>query len=206
MGKTMAGVAAGLWLVVGAVGAAGAQPRPGVFEEAGRLVDSVTDQIRAFAAQIAEPGRPGLGGGGAVGRGGSMGPGGSPSPAERPLITMMLHHRTDLGLTDEQVSRLEQLRNSFARESIRREADIRVAELDLAEVLSQEPLDLPQAEAKIREAARLRTDLRIARLRTIEQGKAVLTPEQRVKLASLLGGMEPQRRGAAPADRGGARL
>jgi Spy/CpxP family protein refolding chaperone len=119
---------------------------------------------------------------------------------------MMLHHRTDLGLTDEQVSRLEQLRNSFARESIRREADIRVAELDLAEVLSQEPLDLPQAEAKIREAARLRTDLRIARLRTIEQGKAVLTPEQRVKLASLLGGMEPQRRGAAPADRGGARL
>ena len=108
MGKTMAGVAASLWLVVGAVGVAGAQPRPGVFEEAGRLVDSVTDQIRAFAAQIAEPGRPGLGGGGPMGRGGSTGPGGSPSPAERPLITMMLHHRTDLGLTDEQIERIVQ--------------------------------------------------------------------------------------------------
>jgi Spy/CpxP family protein refolding chaperone len=136
-----------------------------------------------------------------------MGPGGAPSPAERPLITMMLHHRTDLGLSDEQVRRLEQLRGDFTRETIRREADLRIAEMDLAQLLAREPLDLPQAEAKIRETAQLRTDLRIARLKTIEQGKAVLTAEQRGKLASLLDGMASHHPGAgSPPERGGTRL
>jgi Spy/CpxP family protein refolding chaperone len=118
-----------------------------------------------------------------------MGPGGpAPSPAERPLITIMLHHRTELGLTPEQVSRLEALRGEFAREAIRREADLRIAELDLAGLLAQEPLEMARVEAKVREAAQLQADLRIARLRTLEQGKAILTPEQRAKLGSLLGG------------------
>ena len=46
--------------------------------------------------------------------------------------------------------------------------------------------DLAQVEAKLREIERLRLDLRLARIRTIEQGKAQLTPEQRAKLRSLL--------------------
>jgi Spy/CpxP family protein refolding chaperone len=109
-------------------------------------------------------------------------------PAERPLITIMLHHRAELGLSPDQVRRLEALRGEFAREAIRRDADIRIAELDLAALLEQEPLDLAKAETKVREGAQLRADLRIARLRAIEQGKAVLTPEQRARLQAVLSG------------------
>jgi hypothetical protein len=123
------------------------------------------------------------------------GPGG-PSPAERPVVSIMLEHREALGLSPEQTSRLETLRAEFAREAIRREAEIRIAEMDLAALLDQDPLDLPRVEAKIREVAQLRADLRIARLRTIEQGKAVLTAEQRARLQSLLGGGRPPRRTA----------
>jgi Spy/CpxP family protein refolding chaperone len=109
-------------------------------------------------------------------------------PAERPLITIMLHHRSELGLSPEQVGRLETLRGDFTREAIRRDADIRIAELDLAALLEQDPLDFPKVETKVRELAQLRADLRIARLRTIEQGKAVLTPEQRTRLQTMLSG------------------
>ncbi len=49
-------------------------------------------------------------------------------------------------------------------------------------------MDLAKAEAKIREVAQLRADLRIARLRAIEQGKAVLTAEQRTRLQTMLSG------------------
>src|SRR5581483_6942600 len=108
---------------------------------------------------------------------------------EGPLITIMLHHRGELALTPDQVTRLEALRGDFTRDAIRRDADIRIAELDLATLLRQEPVDVEKAAAKIRELAQLRADLRIARIRTIEQGKAVLTPEQRPRLETLVGGM-----------------
>jgi Spy/CpxP family protein refolding chaperone len=125
-------------------------------------------------------------------------------PAERPLITIMLHHRSELGLSSEQVGRLETLRGDFGREAIRRDADIRIAELDLAGLLEQEPMDLGKVETKVREVAQLRAHLRIARLRAIEQGKAVLTPEQRTRLQTMLSGMHHAPRGGpggAPAPR-----
>jgi Spy/CpxP family protein refolding chaperone len=109
--------------------------------------------------------------------------------ADRPWLTIMLHHRSELGLTPEQVSRLETLRGEFARDAIRRDADIRIAEMDLVALLDQEPADLAKVEAKVRELAQLRAELRIARLRAIEQGKTLLTAEQRTRLQGLLGSM-----------------
>ena len=57
-------------------------------------------------------------------------------------------------------------------------------------------MDFSKVEAKIREVAQLRAELRIARLRAIEQGKAVLTAEQRTRLQAMLsGGMQHGRWG-----------
>jgi Spy/CpxP family protein refolding chaperone len=155
--------------------AAGAPAGP--FDEAGRLVDQLAGRLGAFGAELAQQMQSGRGGMGSMG-----------DPTERPLITIMLHHRAELGLSADQVSRLETLRGDFTREAIRRGADIRIAELDLAALLEQDPVDLTKVEAKVREVAQLRADLRIARLRTVEQGKAVLTAEQRTRLQAMLSG------------------
>jgi Spy/CpxP family protein refolding chaperone len=174
---------------------AGAPAGPGSFEEAGRLVDQLASRIGSLGAELVQQMHQGRGGmgpmGGMMGR--ILG-----EPAERPLITIMLHHRSELGLSPEQVSRLEALRGDFTREAIRRDADIRIAELDLAALLEQDPLDLAKVETKVREVAQLRADLRIARLRTIEQGKAVLTPEQRTRLQTMLSRGMPHGPGGGP--------
>ena len=112
---------------------------------------------------------------------------------ERPLIAFMLRNREKLGLSAAQVKSLEQLRNDFQKESIRRDADLRVAEMDLNGLLGAEKIDMPKVEAKVREIERLRTDLRLARIRTIQKGKEVLTADQRKKLHELL--TEPQSAG-----------
>jgi Spy/CpxP family protein refolding chaperone len=62
-------------------------------------------------------------------------------------------------------------------------------------------MDLVKVEAKVREVSQLRADLRIARLRAIEQGKAVLTPEQRTRLQAVLGGGMHHGSGHPPAPR-----
>src|SRR5262245_1697631 len=179
-----------LALLVTVVPAAGVTPAvagspAGPFEEAGRLVDQLAGRLGSLGAEFAQQMQAGRGGMGSMP--GMMGrnPG---DPLDRPLITIMLHHRSELGLSQEQVGRLEALRGDFTREAIRRDADIRIAELDLASLLEQDPLDLTKVEAKVREVAQMRADLRIARLRVIEQGKALLTPEQRTRLQTMLSG------------------
>lgn len=162
--------------------------RPAFHEEAGRAVGDVIDQFRSLGAQLERHLR---------GDRGTRETAIPQTPSERPLISFMLDRRSELSLTPEQVSRLEALRNDFAREAVKREADIRVAEMDLAHLLEQEMLDISKVEAKMHEVARLRTDLRVARLRTIEQGKAVLTPDQRNKLRTMLGMPGAPRRVAA---------
>lgn len=108
------------------------------------------------------------------------------SSAERPLISLMLRHREKLGLSADQVRNLEQLRNDFEKESIRNDADVRVAEMDLKTLLEAQNVDMVKVEAKVREIERLRADLRIARIRAIEKGKQLLTADQRKKFQELL--------------------
>ena len=126
-------------------------------------------------------------------------------PGGRPLISMMLRHRQELGLSAQQVESLEKLRADFMRDAIRRQADQKVARLDLFTLMRPDPndptkpIDMGKVEGKIREIEKMRADLMVARLQTIETGKAQLTDEQRTKLASLMAQMRSMhRRGPEP--------
>ena len=111
--------------------------------------------------------------------------GGRDSREGRPLISIMLNNRERLGLTDDQVKKIEQLRDNFERQSIRNEADSRIVELDIASLLDNEPVDLAKLEARIREAEKLHAELRFGRIRAIEQARALLNAEQKKKLQDL---------------------
>lgn len=107
-----------------------------------------------------------------------------PSLADTPL-SFMLEHRNALELSAEQVEALEKLRSRFERAAIRREAEIKVARMELDELLDVDTVDLEKAEEKVRQVEQLRGDEKLSRIRTVEAAKAVLRPEQREKLAAL---------------------
>lgn len=115
------------------------------------------------------------------------------SREDRPVITQILNYKDYLRLSSEQVKKLEQLRDNYQRLSIRNEADARIIELDIDALLDVPTVDVTKVEAKIREAEKLRADLRIARVRAIEQAKAVLTAEQRKKFYEDSGAAHPRR-------------
>lgn len=106
---------------------------------------------------------------------------------EGPLITMMLRNRHELRLSQQQVQDLENVRDGYQREAIHYEADVRIAEMDLQRLLEAAVVDLDQVKVKLQQIEHLKTELRLARIRAIEQGKALLSPEQHQKLQSLLG-------------------
>jgi len=108
------------------------------------------------------------------------------------LAGLALRHRQELALTPAQVDNLRKLGTDAQRDAIKRQADRRLAELDLRTMMMPDPADankardLSKIESKVREIEKLRADGRVARIRTMEQSRQVLTPEQRDKLRVLL--------------------
>lgn len=106
----------------------------------------------------------------------------------------MLMWQDQLGLTADQERTLRELRANFEKESIKRTAEIDVAELELNGLLEQDKVDVVKVEALAKKSAMLQAELRVGRIRTIEAGRAVLTREQVEKLERLgheamMGGM-----------------
>ncbi len=141
------------------------------------------------------PGAMGPQGGQPIGPRGAQGPrgygmggwqGGAETPLfERPLISEMLAMKSQLGLTAQQVQRLETLRAEYEKGAIRRTGELRIAEIDLSQLLTLSAPDMAAVEAQVRKIAALEGDLRLARIKTLEAGKAVLSQEQWQRFESM---------------------
>lgn len=123
--------------------------------------------------------------GGGSAKGGMMGHG-TWSPEHWAPITAALRHKEELGLNEEQVKSLTALKADYEKGASQKGADLRKAEGELRELLTKDPVDMGQVEAKVKAIEALRTEIRLDRIKTIEKGKAILTKEQWEKLVSLM--------------------
>ena len=97
-----------------------------------------------------------------------------------------LHQVFMLELTEEQEKTIEAIHFSHMKGAVRKKAEMKVAEIELLEILVQESVIMPEAEKKIRAIADFRADLEIMHLKEREAFKAILTPEQLEKLNKQL--------------------
>jgi Spy/CpxP family protein refolding chaperone len=138
-----------------------------------------------------------------MGRGAGMCGGCMGMYGERPMMGRgMMMHIQQLGLDDNQTAKFKSIHLKMKRESIQREAQVRIAELELKELLDKDPVDMKAAEAKVRQIESLRAELKILHLRTHEEVKGILTPEQRKKLDTF----RDMRMGSGVGMMGGCRM
>lgn len=93
----------------------------------------------------------------------------------------LLKHQKEIGLSEEQVGKLKAIQLDLDRTRIRAEADILVAERELAALVEDEKTDLSAIEAKVKQSEALEAGLRIAAIKVKREATALLTPEQREK-------------------------
>jgi Spy/CpxP family protein refolding chaperone len=103
--------------------------------------------------------------------------------------------REALGLNDEQVQKLRQLRSDYEKETIRKHADLRVAQLELKDLLEQKNIDMSQVEKKIRQTEGLRSDLMLFRVKSLMKAKDFLSAEQFDRLRKMTLAMAAHRGG-----------
>ncbi len=103
----------------------------------------------------------------------------------RPLVSIALRSHEELKLTDDQIKRLKDIRDAFSKKSVKERAEMKTRRIDLKRALDTEKIDLTDVEKKIREVSNMRVDLRIARLKAIQEGKSVLNAEQQKQLSKI---------------------
>jgi Spy/CpxP family protein refolding chaperone len=96
-------------------------------------------------------------------------------------IRHLLKHPKEIGLSAEQVSRLKAIKLDLDRVRIRAEADIQVAEIELAALVEDEKADLSAIESKVKQSETLEIGLRVAAIKAKREAISLLTPEQREK-------------------------
>jgi len=151
---------------------------------------SRTALVGAFAGAVvlglvamgwAQPtGHPPMGG---MGMGEGQGPGGG-----HPGMAMMFSPsflKDQLKLSDEQIDKFKKLRSDYEKESIKRGADIKIAEIELWDLMDKKDLTADQIEKKVREVEAKKTDLRVYRFKQLVTVKTILTPEQFDKFRSM---------------------
>ncbi len=97
------------------------------------------------------------------------------------FIRHLLTHAKEIGLTADQVTKLKAINLDFARTRIKTESEIKVAELELADLLDNEKAGLDAIEAKVKQSEMLEVGLRMAAIKAKRESLALLTPEQREK-------------------------
>jgi len=101
------------------------------------------------------------------------------------LLRRLLSHKEEIGLNDEQVTKLRSLALDADRAAIRASADRMVSERELRAMLWDPKTDMPVIEAKVKEAESLEAAVRIIGIRAKRDLLAVLTPDQQTKLKAL---------------------
>jgi len=131
---------------------------------------------------------------------GQAGPG-EPGPAkprmhrmlgvEAPWISIALRHQKELSLSSDQVANLEKIRTLYRDQSTPIQEQLRATESEINGVLQETPANLIQAKLKIEQAEKLRSQLRYLRVEALENGKSVLTAQQRDQLKNLVSSRHP---------------
>ena len=102
------------------------------------------------------------------------------------VLRHLLRHQKEIGLTDEQVTKLRTLALDQDRARIRAHADVMVAERELRALVWDEKTDLSVIQAKLKEREALEANLQFMGIKAKRDLFAVLTAEQREKQKALL--------------------
>lgn len=103
-----------------------------------------------------------------------------------PLINMALQHKSELNLATDQVDNLEKIKSHYQSQVTPLRQQIQTIEKEVADLSQQSPANLIQIKSKLQEAEKYRTELRYLQVETMENGRSVLTAQQRDQLKSLV--------------------
>jgi len=91
---------------------------------------------------------------------------------------MFMEHAYKMGLTDEQMAKMKPLHTEMQKKQIRFKADLKIAEIELMEIMEVKDFDVDKATSAVKKIEDIKTAQHLGMLKAMKDMRAILTDEQ----------------------------
>lgn len=122
------------------------------------------------------------------GHGAMMDPGGMGD-----MTGMCIKHADKLGLTDSQTVKAKALHREMQKRHARFTADLKIAEIELAEIMEVKDFDLEKAASAVKKIDTIKTAHQLEMLTAMKEMRNILTEQQFKEMKKMMSDMGPKK-------------
>ncbi|MFH1701992.1 MAG: periplasmic heavy metal sensor [Nitrospirota bacterium] len=101
-------------------------------------------------------------------------------------VTLMLQNADKLGLSDEQIKKLYEIKRKYSKDIIKQDAEMKIAEIDLGALLKESEINLSEVKEALKKVENIKTQIRYLRIMAFVEARKILTDEQKNSLKKLM--------------------
>jgi Spy/CpxP family protein refolding chaperone len=102
------------------------------------------------------------------------------------MMGMCMQHADMMGLTDDQILKMKPMHSEMQKKQARFQADKKIAEIELMEIMEVKDFDLEKASAAVKNIADIKTAHHLEMLKAMKEMRTILTDEQFKKMKKMM--------------------
>jgi Spy/CpxP family protein refolding chaperone len=114
------------------------------------------------------------------------------------MMGLCIEQADKMGLTEDQIMKMRPLRNEMQKKQARFMADLKIAEIELMEIMEVKDFDLEKAGLAVKKIAEIKTAHQLEMVKAMKEMRDILTDEQFKKMKQMMpmktGGKKPAKR------------
>ncbi|KAB0663795.1 hypothetical protein F6V25_15295 [Oryzomonas japonica] len=102
------------------------------------------------------------------------------------MVGMCAEHADKMGLSEDQTMKMKPLHREMQKKQARFKADLKIAEIELMEIMDVKDFDLEKAGAAVKKIADIKTAHHLEMLKGMKEMRSILTDEQFKKMNKMM--------------------
>jgi Spy/CpxP family protein refolding chaperone len=102
------------------------------------------------------------------------------------MMDMCMEQADKMGLADEQIMKMKPLHSEMQKKHARFKADLKIAQIELREIMEVKDFDLEKAGSAAKKIAEIRTAHHLEMLKAMKEMRTILTDEQFAKMKKMM--------------------
>ena len=102
------------------------------------------------------------------------------------MMGMCIEHADALGFTDDQMMKMKPVHREMQKKQARFKADLKIAEIELMEIMEVKDFDLEKASAAVKKIADIKAAHHLEMLKAMKEMRTILTDEQFKKMKKMM--------------------
>ena len=102
------------------------------------------------------------------------------------MLDMCMQHADKMGLTDDQMSKMKPLHSEMQKKHARFKADLKIAKIELMDIMEVKDFDLEKANAAVRKISGIETAHHLEMVNAMKEVRTILTDDQFKKMKKMM--------------------